>query len=160
MFDWIRRLFDSPDPMPRLVDPDFGEMSFFPSSRGSDVGIWQMHGTWLDTAGFAKVGCSGIPGTSDGPFPEARAFLLQKRRELPAIWGLCSVSLEQARARWPSFPRDSLLHECFLLTSLSMDQPMTTPPSWNVGFESTGKFWVYVDVRVLGAAVVGYSCDT
>jgi hypothetical protein len=160
MWKWLGRLFGAQEPVVPVADPDFGEISFFPSAPEGRVGIWQMHDAWDHRAEFAKVLCSSIPGTMEGPYPEARDFLLRKKGEIPGLWTLCAAELERARSRWPRLPGNVPLTECFVLTSLSLDEPMTQPPAWSVGFESLGSFWVHVDVQLVGDQVTGHSCDT
>lgn len=123
------------------------------------MGIWQMHDTWELPEAHAKVGCNSIPGTKDGPYPEAREFLLRKRALLSELWEPCRAILEQERTRW--FPQRSgePLHDCFVLTSLGLDEPITDPPNWSVGFESLGSRWIYVEIEFKGDEVVGHVCD-
>ena len=160
MLKWLAKLVRPHSPALTMTDPDFGKISFLPNSRSAATGIWQMHSDWAHPREFARVGCSSIPGTTVGPYPEARAFLLRKRRELPALWALCSPVLDQVRARWPKLPKGVPLKACFVLTSLGLDEPIAEPPSWSVGFESSGDFWVYVEVEILGDRVIGHVCDT
>jgi hypothetical protein len=119
-----------------------------------------MHDPWDHPAEYAKVACSSVPGTVNGPDPEARRFLLTKRANLGALWSLCAAELEKARTRWLRLPAAIPLTKCFVLASLGLDEPIADPPVWSVGFESVGSFWLYVEVTLAGDVVTGSTCDT
>jgi hypothetical protein len=158
--EWLRKLKAVLQRRGLREDDDFGRISFVPDTDDSQIGIWQMHDDWDHPNEFARVGCCSIPGTPDGPDSEARRFLLGKRKELAALWTLCADVLEGERTRWPPLRAKGPLTGSFVLTSIGLDEPITDPPTWSVGFESKGKFWVYVEVHLTGDKITSHSCDT
>ncbi len=158
--EWLGKLKAALQPPEPQVDDDFGRISFVPRTDDPRIGIWQMHDDWNHPSEFAKVGCCSIPGSSEGPDPEARRFLLGKRKELAALWTLCAAALEEERTRWSQLRCSDPLTASFLLTSIGLDEPIADPPTWSVGFESRGSFWVYVEVYLTGDKVMGHVCDT
>ena len=153
---WLKSIFAGRPSVPSLQDSDFGRISY----DGGDTGIWQTHDDIEIPENHAKLGFSSIPGTRDGPYPEARQFLLAKRKDLDSIWTKCEPTLLEVCTRWAFKGLRPPVRQQFQLTSLSMDEPIETPIKWSVGFESTGDFWTYVDITMEADAITGHSCDT
>jgi hypothetical protein len=159
MFGWLLGRGRSKRKPGVLIDPDFGRISFDADGRGAPRGIWQMHDDWPSARPSEKLSCNSIPGTVDGPDPEARGFLLAKKGATADLWIRCAPTLEEVRERWPRLEKSGPLESTFCLSSVGLDEPITDPPRWSVGFESYG-FWVYVEISFVGEKVVGYVCDT
>ena len=155
---WLRSIFGSKGSgsAPKMVDPDFGPITY----DGEASGIWQSDNGTQDEELRARYGFSAIPGDGNGPYPWARAFLLQKRQELPRLWELCTPTLEQVCDRWSAKGLRRPVLQQFVLTSISMREDFQSSGGWEVGFESEGDFWVYVEVRLVGNRVEGHTCDT
>jgi hypothetical protein len=160
MGNWLQRLFGARSKVLTLEDHDFGHISFDEHPQGSGVGIWQMHDDWELPNASAKLGCNSIPGGREGPYPEARAFLLAKKSRAAELWGICEDVLQEIRdKRFPS-RKGEPLRQVFVMTSLGLDEPITDPACWSVGFESQDPHWVYVEVALRGDEVTGHVCDT
>jgi hypothetical protein len=114
-------------------------------------------GSWRE---FSEVSCNSIPGSKLGPSQEARQFLLEKRNQIGAVWGLCATELQNVRAEWPKLPQEGPLSNHFKLTALGLDEPISSPPGWSVCFESVGGFWVYIEFQLEGNRITGHHCDT
>jgi hypothetical protein len=155
---WLSSLFGikSSPSVPTLIDPDFGKISF----DGEQTGIWQMHDDIEDVEHHARYGFSAIPGDRSGPYPKSRAFLLQKKKELAELWRICTPALEQECERWRAKGLKKPVEEQFVLSSISIDEDYESSGEYEVGFESEGKFWVYVAVTVKGGKIVSHTCDT
>jgi hypothetical protein len=48
----------------------------------------------------------------------------------------------------------------FRLTSLSLDEPMTDPPSWEVSFEPVEGKWIFASIQLSGDNITGDTVDT
>jgi hypothetical protein len=141
-------------------DPDFGYISFFESNSNPAVGIWQMHENWEMPEDCASVGCSSIPGTIGGPDPNARAFLLSKKASLQVVWNLVADRLEMIRCKWRPDTGQQDLRQVFRLTSLSLDEPITDPPNWEVAFEPVDGKWIFARIQLSGDNITGHGVDT
>ena len=139
-----------------MVDPDFGSITY----DGEDSGIWQTDAKIPVPELRAQYGFSAIPGDVDGPYPWARAFLLQKRQALSRLWELCTPALEQICDRWSAKGLRRPVLQQFVLTSISMSEDFQSSGQWDVGFESEGDFWLYAEVHLVGDRVEGHTCDT
>ena len=144
------------DPIPSLADPDFGKISFV----GDEIGFWQTHDTIEDQENRARYGFSSIPGDHEGPFPKSRAFLLQKKKELPELWRICRSTLEEVCERWSFKGLRKPVMDQFVLTSIGIDEDFESSGVLEVGFESKGDFWVYALMTIQDGKVVSHVCDT
>lgn len=155
---WFRSIFGAKGtgPAPKLVDPDFDAITY----DGEASGIWQSDQDTQVEEQRARYGFSAIPGDLDGPYPWAREFLLKKKEDLSKLWELCTPALEQACDRWAAKGLRRPVLQQFVLTSISVSQDFPSSGEWDVGFESEGDFWVYVEVRLVGDKVEGHTCDT
>ena len=155
---WFRSLFagKAADPVLKIVDSDFGAITY----DGEATGIWQTDGDVVDAAHHARYGFSAIPGDQRGPFGWSRVFLVQKKRELPRLWELCSTSLLEVCERWKAKGLRPPVQKQFVLTSISVAEDFQTSGAWDVGFQSEGDFWTFVEVRFVGDEVQGHTSDT
>ena len=155
---WLRSIFGGKGagPAPKIIDPDFGPITY----DGEASGIWQSDERTQAEEHHARYGFSAIPGDTSGPYPWARSLLLKKRQELSRLWELCTPSLEQVCDRWATKGLRRPVLQQFVLTSISVSEDFQSSGKWDVGFESEGNFWVYVDVRLVGDKVEGHTCDT
>ncbi|HYC70730.1 MAG TPA: hypothetical protein VEB66_05955 [Opitutaceae bacterium] len=155
---WLRSLFgrQAPEPLVKWNDPDFGPITF----DGDDTAIWQSDDGARFEGPNARYGFSAIPGDQDGPFPWARTFLVRKKQEIPALWALCTPSLEAACERWKAKGLRPPVENQFTLNSLSLEGDFASSGKREVGFEARGDFWMYVAVRVVGDRVEGFTCHT
>ena len=143
-------------PVRTLIDPDFGKISF----DGEETGIWQTHDDIDDVEHHARYGFSSIPGDRSGPYPKSRAFLLQKKKELAELWRICTPALEEECERWSAKGLRKPVEKQFVLSSLSIDEDYESSGAFEVGFESEGKFWVYVAVTIKEGKIESHTCDT
>ena len=139
-----------------MMDPDFGPITY----DGEASGIWQSDERTQAEEQHARYGFSAIPGDINGPYPWARSVLLKKRQELSLLWELCTPTLEQVCERWAAKGLRRPVLQQFVLTSISVSEDFQSSGEWDVGFESEGDFWVYVEVRLVGDKVEGHTCDT
>ncbi len=155
---WLSSLFGirREPPVLTVLDPDFGKISF----DGEDTGIWQTHDDIEDAVHRARYGFASIPGDRSGPSPGARAFLLEKKKELSELWRSCAPALAAECERWSASGLKGPVEEQFVLTSISIDEDYESSGAYQVGFESTGKFWVHVEVTVKDGKVASHTCDT
>jgi hypothetical protein len=163
MLGWLKRALGAgplPSKVIKTTDPDFGPISFFPSTPGATSGFWQMHDNWDLGGEFSEVSCNSIPGSTVGPSEEARRFFLEKRNRIRAVWGLCATELQNVRGQWPKLLQEGPLSSHFKLTALGLDEPISSPPRWSVGFETLGDFWVYIEFQLEGDRITGHHCDT
>lgn len=155
---WLSSLFGSKQApvVPTLIDPDFGKISF----DGEATGIWQTHDDIEDLKHHARYGFSSIPGDRSGPFSKSRAFLLQKKMELPELWSICTPTLEEVCERWKAKGLRKPVVEQFFLSSISIDEDFESSGVLEVGFEAKGDFWVYALMTIKDGRVVSHVCDT
>jgi hypothetical protein len=126
----IFNLFKKRIPVLKMDDPDFGPITF-DSGKGAVVGVWQMDGDWNMPADNAKLGCSSIPGDKNGPFLEARTFLLQIKSDANRIWQLSEVILKNQLRKWRIADQIDDVKDYVYWSSLSLDGPIaTTLPSF------------------------------
>ena len=147
---------DTSEPVSPMIDPDFGKISFC----GEVTGIWQTHHDIEDPEHHAKYGFGSIPGDRNGPSPSARAFLLQKKRELVELWRICTPALVEVCERWSAKGLAPPVTEQFLLAAIDIDEDFESSGCYEVGFDSAGRFGLYVAVRVRNDKVEGWTCDT
>lgn len=143
-------------PVPTLIDPDFGKISF----EGEETGIWQTHDCIENVEHHARYGFASIPGDRSGPYAKSRAFLLQKTNELDELWRICAPALHQECERWSAKGLRKPVEEQFILTDVSIDEDYESSAAYEVGFESKGNFWVYVAVTVKDGKIESHTCDT
>lgn len=155
---WLSSLFGIKprSPVPTLVDVDFGKISF----DGEQTGIWQSDDYVEDVENHARYSFPSIPGDCNGPYPRSRAFLLQKTRELPELWRICTPALEKACEQWSAMGLRKPVVEQFVLSSISIDEDYESSGEYEVGFDSKGKFWVWAFIVVKNGEVVSLTCDT
>ncbi len=160
MFNIFKKLIPKKPEVLSLNDPDFGHITFYESDSNPAIGIWQMHDDWEIPKDFASVCCSSIPGTTSGPDDEARAFLLSKKASLQTVWSLVADRLEVIRGKWRPDTGQQDLRQVFRLTSLSLDEPMTDPPNWEVSFEPVDGQWIFASIQLSGDNITGETVDT
>ncbi len=160
MFNIFKKLIPKKPEVISMNDRDFGQITFVQSDSAPAVGIWQMNENWEMPEDSASVGCSSIPGTADGPDDEARAFLLTKKASLQAVWGLVAERLETLRGKWRPDTGQQDLRQVFRLTSLSLDEPITDPPNWEVSFEPVDGKWIFASIQLSGDTITGDTVDT
>ena len=163
MFEFIKKFFGSSKraAVVALDDADFGRLTFFEGPPRASTGIWQTNESLDLPEVFAKFGSSSIPGTAAGPFPESRAFLLEKRASLLALWEQASPHLEKMRQTWRADTGARDLKEVFVLSDVALDEPITgSSPNWEVSFETREGLWICVHLQFKGSLFVGASCDT
>jgi len=159
VLSFLKNIFSSPSaPVPPVDDPDFGAIRFDGPEGG--VGIWQMDSAWIVPEANAEVICASIPGDGNGPFPEARAFLLAKKASLSEIWADANAPLESLRKKWRPDTLGKPLSDVLKLSSIGLDEPMTSPPTWDVSFESRQGQWVSFTLVYSGSSLVTSRCDT
>ena len=160
MFNIFKKLIPKKPEVISLNDSDFGHITFDQSDSDPAIGIWQMNENWEMPEDCASVGCSSIPGTTSGPDDNARAFLLSKKASLQAVWSLVADRLETIRAKWRPYTGQQDLRQVFRLTSLSLDEPMTDPPNWEVSFEPVDGTWIFASIQLSGDNITGDTVDT
>ncbi|MGE0754911.1 MAG: hypothetical protein AB7L92_07090, partial [Alphaproteobacteria bacterium] len=128
----------SPKVMPQ-DDPDFGKISYY----GEETGIWQTHSIIEDPGNHAKYSFTAIPGDHKGPFAESRSFLLRKNANLPALWSLCTPTLEEVCDQFKDSGLKKPVTETFLLADIALEDPFENSGQWSVGFETKTDFWLY-----------------
>jgi hypothetical protein len=144
-------------PVPTLIDPDFGKISF----DGEQTGIWQTHENAIeDIEHHTRFGHSSIPGDRSGPFAKSRAFLLGKKKQLADFWRICTPVLEAECERWSAKGLRKPVESQFVLTDISIDEDYESSGTYGVAFESKGKFWVCISVTIKDGRVVSHVCDT
>jgi hypothetical protein len=163
VFELIKKFFGSSKraAVVALDDADFGRLTFFEDPSGTSTGIWQTHDRLDLPEAFAKVGSSSIPGTAAGPFPESRAFLLEKRASLLALWEQASPYLEEMRQKWRADTGARDLQEVFVLSDVALHKQITgSAPNWEVSFETREGLWICAHLQFKGSVFVDASCDT
>jgi hypothetical protein len=167
MFDFLKNFFKSPNleelastPGSGVIkDPDFGFISYELPYKTGGEGFWQMYNDWDHPESNAKIGCSAIPGDENGPFKEARQFLLSKRNDLDALWDLCCDELIKIIAVWYPEEKGRDPKEVYYLSSLSMEN--SNSDEWEVSFEAKDDyFWTFISFQIKGNTIIGNTTDT
>jgi hypothetical protein len=168
MFNFIKRIIGIPD-LDKLVevegsgflkDPDFGLIRYVEASDDEE-GFWQMDDDWDLPEEKAKVSCCVIPGDINGPFVEARQFLLLKKENLSKLWLLCEDELHEQIKVW--YPNDigRPPQDIFFIASLALDGVKQNSNGWEVSFESRDDFrWTFMSFQFQGNELVSGSVDT
>lgn len=156
MLGFLLRLFAKPAPALSRVDPDLGAIYFQRSADGT--GSWWMDGPWSVDWQAEPLKCLDIPGDESGPAPEARAFLLAKRRQHEAIWAMAEPAVRDLMQGWPDFdghdPR-----QAFFISTLAKDDAGGN--GWEVCFDSRPPLkWVNFCLQVEGDECVTNTIST
>lgn len=141
-------------------DKDFGLIRFVEAAGEEDEGFWQMEHDWELPAYNAKIGCCEIPGDINGPFDEARSFLLSKKENIDALWKLCEGELRKNIAQW--YPKDIAKNseDIFFLSSLAMDSDSDNK-GWEISFEAKDEYkWTFMSFQLEGDKIIGGTVDT
>ncbi len=76
------------------------------------------------------------------------------------MWRICTPALEEECERWSAKGLRKPVEKQFVLTSISIDEDYESSGAYEVGFESEGKFWIYVAVIVKDGKIESHTCDT
>lgn len=142
----------------KMTDPDFGKITY----DGEDTGIWQSDDDIQMPEHKASLGFSSIPGTQEGPYPEAKKFLLSKKNDLDNIWNLCEETLRGVCKERKHLDPELPIRDQFQLTGLSLDHEhwKEDPKHWEVCFEPTTNARIWVFIGFVGDEIEYQTCDS
>ncbi|MFH2045297.1 MAG: hypothetical protein ABIK92_09135 [Pseudomonadota bacterium] len=142
----------------KIIDPKFGEITY----DGEETGIWQTDHDIDIPEHKARLGFSSIPGTPEGPYPEAKKFLLSKKHDLEKIWNSCEETLRVVCKERKYLDPELPVRDQFELTGLSLDHEhwKNDPKHWEVCFEPTTKASLWVFIGFVGDEIEYQTCDS
>jgi len=131
----------------RITDPELGNLVFMYSSKFPERSYWECEWTFPTTGTTVAL---AIPGTEDGPQPEARMFYLSLPARFEKILALCRPPLEEVFGKWlgQSLPEDTL--GVLELSGFGLEDSRERPVRWNVSFETTGEKWLSITIPFVG----------
>jgi hypothetical protein len=142
---------------PRRDDPDFGSILFMYISNAPERSYWEAE--WK----FPPVGYEiaiSLPGGTEGPTPEGRAFYLSRVAEFDRIMALVRPELDAVCRKWLGRPLAEDLWADVKLAGIGVEDPTASPVSWDVAFETTGKRWLGITIPMLGDSAEKAVVDT
>lgn len=132
---------------PTMADPIFGRLLFMYISRDPSKSYWECEWTFPATGTCISI---RLPGTTDGPYPESRAFYLALVPEFDRILAQVRPVLDGVFREWLNRPLSDDLWQDVTLAGFGIDDPREMPRQWDVAFETTTPKWLGITVPFIG----------
>lgn len=126
----------------RLVDPDFGKITFIRIKRHPERSYWE--GELALANGMVASIC--IPGDEDGPSAAAREFYLKLPERFDGIVETCRPKLEQVFREWRQQDLPENILSVLSSVGFDVENPGSMPVRWGVTFETKGNKWLGIAI--------------
>ena len=153
LLEWLRLRINPP----RLEDQDFGLLRFMYISSVPERSYWEAEWNFPPVGYCVSI---GLPGDIEGPSPESRAFFLSRVSHFDHIISLVRPRLESVCRQWLGRPLASNLWSDVRLTGFGVQDPVFTPVSWEISFETTGQKWLGITIPFVGESAQEAVVDT
>lgn len=143
IFDKLIKRFSPP----KLSDPDFGELLFMTFRGAPELSYWECEWKFPNTDTIISI---SLPGSQNGPLPEARKFYLGLPPQFDDILARARPKLEKVFLEWLGMDLPDDIFSQLKLAGFGLENPGAGVVEWDISFETTGDTWLGIIIPFSG----------